>query len=147
MERQGQREQRDIYLQWHNSVSFLHLSQPGKSLGFCTRVRKHSHAHAHTETHMNMYATVSLAFGSVAAAAAGQVVIDSKYTSSSAQLTLSHWSSNRHQNNKCTAKNLLSWGRLCQLTSCTVTAPVNVWILTIFGHSSKSDSNQVPRRA
>lgn len=111
MEMQGQREPRDICLQWHSSVSFLHLSRPGKSLSLWKRVHMHVRTRAHTHT----WAIVSLTFCSLAAAAAGQVVINSKYTSCSAQLMLSHSSSIRHlstENDKCTAKNLLSCGKI-----------------------------------
>lgn len=93
----------------------------------CTRARTHTH------THTNTYAIVSLTFCSVAAA--GQVFINRKYMSRGSQRMLSHSSSTRHlsqKTTKCTAKNLLSWGRLCRLTSCTANAPVNVGILTIF---------------
>ncbi len=146
MEKQGQRERRDICLQWHNSVSFLHLCLPGKSLSLWTHVRTHVVTHTHAHTHARTHATVSLTFCSVAAAAAGQVVINSKYTSSSAQLMLSHSSSIRHLSHKTnTPKNPLSWEILYRFTSCTATAPVNVGIMTVIGHSSKSHSDQMSR--
>lgn len=67
-----------------------------------TRTHARTHSPTHTQIHMNMYTIVSLTFGSVAAAMAGQVVIGSKYTSSSAQLMLSHRSSIRHSSVKMT---------------------------------------------
>ena len=145
MEMRARRERRDICL--HGTTQCLFCTSACQASHYpYEHMYAHAHTHTHTHTPTNTYAMVPLTFCSVAAA--GQVFINRKIHVKGRTAHAESHTRHLSENDKCTAKNLLSRGRLCRLTSCTATAPpANVGILTIFCHSSKCDGVQMSRFA
>lgn len=146
MEGQGQREWQDICLHCTTQChSYTSAWMPGKSLSLWTHI--HTHTRTQTRTPLCPWHFAVWQQQRRQARLSSTVSVNTRQGAhNSCWVTWAPSDTCHRKNDKCTAKKLLSRGRLCWLTSCTATAQANVGILTILCYSSKFNSDQMSRR-